>query len=173
MQATVSNEKVTRRSFVGYVIAALGAFIGTVLGAASAIFAASPALTQEKGEEFTLGLAASFEVGVPKLIDLRMTVKDGWVVEETTRSVWVLRTDQDRFLTYNPKCTHLGCIVSWVPSQKVFRSPCHGGIFSPEGDVLAGPPPRPLDRLENRVENGRLIVQYREFRLGVPEKVDA
>lgn len=173
MQATSSTDRVSRRSFLGYIVGALGAFIGTVLGASGAVLAASPVLAQKKTSEYSLGSAASFQVGVPKFVDLRMTVKDGWVVDETTKSVWVLKTADDQFLTYNPRCTHLGCVVSWVASEKRFKCPCHGGTFSPEGEVLAGPPPRPLDRLANRIQNGNLVVEYREFRLGVPEKVES
>ena len=40
------------------------------------------------------------------------------------------------------KCTHLGCSLRLVGEQLV--CPCHGGRFSLRGEVLAGPPPRPL-----------------------------
>lgn len=173
MDRVVDREKVNRRSFLGYSIAAVGAFIASVVGSATALFAASPLFTQKRGEWVTLGPAGGFQVGVPKLVDFPLSRKDGWVVEETTRSVWVVRTGQNEFVTYNPRCTHLGCIVSWVPDRQAFRSPCHGGFFSLEGAVLAGPPPRPLDRLENRVEGGKLLVNYQEFRLGIPEQVEA
>jgi Rieske Fe-S protein len=33
-----------------------------------------------------------------------------------------------------------------------FRCPCHGGVFDAEGNVVEGPPPRPLDRVEVRVD---------------------
>lgn len=173
MQATSSTDSISRRSFLGYIIGALGAFIGTVLTASGAALAASPVLVQKKSSEYSLGSATSFQVGVPKFVDLRMTVKDGWVVDETTKSVWVVKNAEGSFLTFNPRCTHLGCAVSWNASEKAFKCPCHGGTFSPEGQVLAGPPPRPLDRLENRVQNGNLIVEYKDFRLGVPEKVES
>jgi cytochrome b6-f complex iron-sulfur subunit len=44
-------------------------------------------------------------------------------------------------------CTHLGCIVGWREEEGDFFCPCHAGIFSPEGEVLAGPPPRALPSL--------------------------
>ena len=39
-----------------------------------------------------------------------------------------------------------------------------------DGKVVGGPPPRPLDTLDWRVEGGNLVVDYRDFLLGVPEK---
>ena len=48
---------------------------------------------------------------------------------------------------------------------------CHGGVFDIEGRLLAGPPPRPLDSLNYKIENGELRVEYRDFRLGIPEKI--
>jgi Rieske Fe-S protein len=45
-------------------------------------------------------------------------------------------------------------------------------MFDPKtGAVLAGPPPRPLDRLETKIEKGDLYVAYRDFRVGTAEKV--
>jgi hypothetical protein len=36
--------------------------------------------------------------------------------------------------------------------------------------VLDGPPPRPLDRLETRIEKGILFAAYQTFRAGIPEQ---
>ena len=32
-----------------------------------------------------------------------------------------------------------------------FKCPCHGGIYARDGQVVSGPPPRPLERLNSRV----------------------
>jgi cytochrome b6-f complex iron-sulfur subunit len=48
---------------------------------------------------------------------------------------------------FSAVCTHLGCIVQWQKGQNQFLCPCHGGQFSSEGAVLAGPPPKPLEKL--------------------------
>lgn len=34
----------------------------------------------------------------------------------------------------------------------------HDGIFDKQGNVVSGPPPRPLDRYETRVENDQLLI---------------
>ena len=166
------QEKTSRRTFLGYMIGAIVAFIGSTTGAAAAIFAATPIFKEQPGTSVDLGAVSSFSMGVPKLVDFPLQRKDGWVLEEARKSVWVVRTSESEFVTYSPRCTHLGCIVSWNSQQKLFKSPCHSGVFNLDGDVVGGPPPRPLDRLEHRIEDGRLVVAYREFRLGVPEKLE-
>lgn len=55
-------------------------------------------------------------------------------------------------------CTHLGCIVNWVPEKKEFHCPCHGSIFDAHGNVLRGPAPRPLPSYEVRLQGGQVIV---------------
>lgn len=55
-------------------------------------------------------------------------------------------------------CTHLGCIVQWRKEKQDFLCPCHGGLFSPEGVVLSGPPPKPLARIPFRVADGKITV---------------
>ena len=43
-------------------------------------------------------------------------------------------------------CTHLGCLVKWLPSKGEFFCPCHAGRFDANGVNIAGPPPSPLKR---------------------------
>ena len=56
-------------------------------------------------------------------------------------------------------CTHLGCIVRWQRSRKLFFCPCHGGRFAADGRVLGGPPPAPLERFQVAVNQGKIVVE--------------
>jgi Rieske Fe-S protein len=38
----------------------------------------------------------------------------------------------------------LGCITRYRPGERIIACPCHGSRFSLDGEVLAGPAPRPL-----------------------------
>ncbi|CAE8640982.1 unnamed protein product [Polarella glacialis] len=38
-------------------------------------------------------------------------------------------------------CTHLGCVVPWVPSANKFCCPCHGSQYDENGKVVCGPAP--------------------------------
>jgi menaquinol-cytochrome c reductase iron-sulfur subunit len=74
---------------------------------------------------------------------------------------------------FNGRCTHLGCAYNWRTEGRntgQFLCPCHDGVFSLDGTVQDGPPPRPLDTLAVQVEDGVLMVTYQDFRLGVPDK---
>ncbi len=67
-------------------------------------------------------------------------------------------------------CPHLGCSVSWHDEENNFVCPCHNGQFTADGKLMGGPPPRGLDLLECKVEDGKLIVHYQYFRQLVPNK---
>lgn len=72
----------------------------------------------------------------------------------------LLRLDEERYVAYSGKCTHLSCAVYWEPDRgqggELF-CPCHDGIFEPQtGDVIAGPPPRPLPKILLENEDGTL-----------------
>jgi cytochrome b6-f complex iron-sulfur subunit len=55
-------------------------------------------------------------------------------------------------------CTHLGCTVRWQEGKQQFYCPCHDGRFDRDGDVIAGPPPIPLERLPVKVFPDKVIV---------------
>jgi cytochrome b6-f complex iron-sulfur subunit len=80
----------------------------------------------------------------------------------------LLKTESG-YRAFSLVCTHLGCVVRWRPdearkknSQKKiagrFACPCHGGVFDSEGQVVSGPPPRALERLEVRERNGQVFI---------------
>jgi len=74
---------------------------------------------------------------------------------------------------FAPACPHLGCGYRWFPAEKRFKCPCHASVFDIDGNVLAGPAPRPLDGLETRVEDGRVFVKFQLFQVGTATKVAA
>lgn len=56
-------------------------------------------------------------------------------------------------------CTHLGCTPNWIEGEQLFKCPCHGSVFTPEGDVVAGPAPEPLFRAPLALaSDGQLVV---------------
>ncbi len=60
----------------------------------------------------------------------------------------LIRPDEDTYVAYSQKCTHLSCAVFYSPEKRRLECPCHEGYFSVRnGDVLQGPPPRPLPRV--------------------------
>lgn len=66
------------------------------------------------------------------------------------------------------KCTHLGCVVPWLPGEPTedrlatkgrFNCPCHASIFNRYGEVRGGPAPRPLDLFKVRIEGNQVVVE--------------
>ncbi|NOX20740.1 MAG: Rieske (2Fe-2S) protein [Nitrospirae bacterium] len=63
-----------------------------------------------------------------------------------------------RLFALSPVCSHLGCLVNWHRKKGQFLCPCHGGKYDIEGNVIAGPPPRPLTRLPMKLDKGKLYL---------------
>ncbi len=55
-------------------------------------------------------------------------------------------------------CTHLGCIVQWQKERQEFICPCHAGLYTVDGAVISGPPPKPLQKIPVVVANGTITV---------------
>ncbi|MNY41095.1 Arsenite oxidase subunit AioB precursor [compost metagenome] len=67
----------------------------------------------------------------------------------------MIRHEDGTFDAFSQKCTHLGCSVFYSEHGDKLECPCHEGFFDcKSGDVLAGPPQRPLPRIELEVANG-------------------
>ncbi len=96
-------------------------------------------------------------------------------METAPQAVWVVKQGGENFTVFNPRCTHLTCAYSWKeegPHKGHFFCPCHDGVFDINGQVLGGPPPRPLDTLPVKVEDGRLFTIYKDFRAGITDKFE-
>ena len=83
--------------------------------------------------------------------------------ESTTHTVnsygvFVVRQNESQARVFSNLCTHLGCRVSWHTDLQEYVSPCHDGHFDIDGKVTKGPPPRPLDQYETKVENRNLFI---------------
>lgn len=62
-----------------------------------------------------------------------------------------IRLPEGRLVAYSSICTHLACAVLWRAEENHLLCPCHDGVFDPaSGEVLAGPPPRPLPSVRLR-----------------------
>lgn len=139
------------------------AFISGVISLAMAVpligSAIAPAFKKGQKKWVDLGLVDLLKGARHKKINYTFQSKDGWVQATRERSVYVTDEGGGRFLVFSRVCTHLGCLVRWDEKKRHYHCPCHGGIFDEVGNVIAGPPPRPLERLRVKVENGVLYVR--------------
>ncbi len=59
-------------------------------------------------------------------------------------------------VAYSDVCTHLSCAVLYQGDGKL-HCPCHEGLFDAKtGNVLAGPPTRPLSLIQLAIQNGTI-----------------
>ena len=70
----------------------------------------------------------------------------------------VLQRSPGVFVAFSAVCTHLGCVVRWLPEKGEFLCPCHAGHYSSDGKVLGGPPPKPLQAIPIAISGNNLLV---------------
>ena len=166
---------IPRRRFLKWVSGIGAALTALVFGtpAASAFFAPALKRPARRGWTKVADDVSTLDVGVPIKVDFVEATNDAWVESRALRTVWLYTEDGEKFSAFSGVCTHLGCSFSYDADKKQYHCPCHHGLFDVKtGAVLGGPPPRPLDTLPVRVENGEVHVQYKTFRTGVAEKVE-
>jgi len=104
-----------------------------------------------------MGKVDDLPLNVPQRLEVARRVAEGWVTEDSQVTAWVVR-QPDKLHVFDPHCTHLGCAYGWNEQAKQFICPCHGGVFSLNGKVVGGPPPRPLDTYAYEVRESFLYV---------------
>lgn len=165
-----------RRTFLQWISAMCATTIAALIGVPAVRAALSPAAAKPLDKSWikVADDTALLDIGVPVRLDFVQEQNDAWVESRAMNSVWLFTEDGDTFKAYNGHCTHLGCGFLYDKDAKHFICPCHRGQFDVKtGAVLAGPPPRPLDELPVQVRDAAVYVQYKDFRLGVAEKVEA
>jgi Rieske Fe-S protein len=76
------------------------------------------------------------------------------------------RRDEQTFVAYSQKCTHLSCAVVHEPKRDCLQCPCHEGFFDiSTGRPIAGPPRRPLPIIKLEVRQGAI------YATGIEERV--
>lgn len=160
-----SKNHLGRRDFIKGTAAAIGGLIGTLIGIPSIIFLLSPSLNaEEDSDSIDLGPLENYPVGSPTRFEFTRTKVNGWERTSVNYGLFVVRKSESEVRVFSDICTHLGCRVSWHPDQEHYISPCHDGHFDLLGNVISGPPPRPLDEFVTRIEDGNLLVALPPFK---------
>ena len=153
------KDNVSRRDFMKTAIVSIGGLISAAIGLPAVAYVVGPALKQNADEWIRLGSVGKVEPNNPTLFKTAIETQTGWVNAEEEFSAYVLTANGQDFIAISNICTHLGCRVRWIPEEDGYFCPCHNGVFSKDGNVVSGPPPRPLDRFEVKVEDGVLFVK--------------
>jgi Rieske Fe-S protein len=153
--------QVSRRDFIKGTTAVVGGLIGALIGIPSVAFLLSPAMKSGAKADavVALGPLDNYPIGVPTRFDFTQTKVNGWERTAINYGLYVVRKSESEVRIFSDVCTHLGCRVTWHADQEHYISPCHDGHFDILGNVISGPPPRPLDEFETKIEGGELFVQ--------------
>jgi len=70
----------------------------------------------------------------------------------------LINTPQSELKAFSAVCTHLNCTVQYDSSDSIIWCACHNGKYDLNGQVISGPPPRPLEAFQVNVRGDDIIV---------------
>jgi menaquinol-cytochrome c reductase iron-sulfur subunit len=173
-------EAYPRSTFLSAATLGLGAVIGGLVTLPVLGFAVLPSFTNQEEQDAELGPIEDFPEGE---FVIATYLEDPEVGEVTRRTMFIRNNGYldgvPSFTTLYSRCAHLGCPVqpnglidedrkktvdndNQVELTPVlvtgFGCPCHGGQYDTEGNRVAGPPVRALDRAEFSIKDGKLVL---------------
>ena len=135
-----AEDEVTRREFTRYLVLGAGAMAAGNVG----IAAWTQLRSINQGEARPIVGLADVPVGQTYLF--RYPTDDDPAV--------LLRLGDRELVAFSQKCTHLGCVVYYEADEDRWHCPCHEGNFeAATGQVISGPPTRPLGRIDVEVRD--------------------
>ena len=176
------GERFPRSRFLEGATLGLGGIIGVIVTLPAAGFALLPGFVKQKQHEVDLGPIGDFEENKWKVATFLRDPSEG---EVSRRTAYIrnngLLDGKPSFTVISNRCAHLGCPVQpggplFAKQEKTVKTangavqvtpmlpaagficPCHGGSYDQEGNRIAGPPVRGLDRYQFSIRNGRLIL---------------
>ena len=156
-----NSPHMSRREFVTIVTAATGTVMGVIIGLPAIGYLISPALQKVSADVWIpVGSVDNYQVGIPTLFNFNRTKIYGWEKTVNSYGAYILKHEDGSFLVLSNKCTHLSCRVNWTAQVTAYVCPCHAAWFDINGQIIKGPPPRPLDQYETIVENNILYIHF-------------
>lgn len=148
-RAVISRSKFLTGATVG-----LGGLIGLAVAVPVLGFVLGPSFATEDWYWTSFGPVDNKEYKEGTFVPV--IFERGKLGELDRRVAYVRRDGAEEFTIISNTCMHLGCPVQFKTTG--FACPCHGGQYDVEGIRTAGPPIRPLNRFEYKVDNGNLLV---------------
>ena len=150
---------INRQDFFKAAIVGIAGLIGASLGIPAIAYIISPAKKNAQAQNWIrLGAISKVEVNTPTLFKATVEQKTGWIVNQEELTVYVITENGRDYIALSNICTHLGCRVRWIAEKGQFFCPCHNGVFDKNGTVVSGPPPKPLERYETKIEENQLFI---------------
>lgn len=141
------KEGLERRTALGWLIRGFLSLWG--LGAAAVGISFLQAPSAEKRPSEGLVRCGSFSA---------LAIGEARFIRHGLEPMFVVRASSTEVLALPAVCTHLRCILKWNASGQSFRCPCHNGAFDRNGNVLSGPPTRPLVPYRAEILSDEIVV---------------
>jgi cytochrome b6-f complex iron-sulfur subunit len=141
----------SRRDLLNFALLSTGVLGGALVLGPIAWFATAP----------SEGRSATGDLFVGHLEDFQENSSRTQIING--REFLIIRKSGEHFYALAATCTHSdACLVAWVPERRQIVCPCHRGIFDVQGNVVSGPPPRPLASRPVVVREGKVYVRELE-----------
>jgi cytochrome b6-f complex iron-sulfur subunit len=88
-----------------------------------------------------------------------LPVGEARFIRHGTDPFFVIRATETQALALSATCTHRRCVLNWESASRTIHCPCHAGIFDRNGNVLSGPPTKPLAQFPAEVRFDQIIVR--------------
>jgi Rieske Fe-S protein len=171
-------ERYPRSKFLELSTLGLGGVIGGIVTAPALGFMVIPPFLHQGEKDHNLGPLTDYPEGKYVIATFMSDPSQG----EVSRRTAFVRFNGDvgnlpSFTIISNHCAHLGCPVqpngpldsagtknlgdvTLIPTVSIagFGCPCHGGQYDTEGNRIAGPPVRALDRYSYSIRNGNLYL---------------
>ncbi|HEV2591820.1 MAG TPA: Rieske 2Fe-2S domain-containing protein [Gaiellaceae bacterium] len=171
-------DRYPRAKFLEIGTLGLGGVIGGLVTVPALGFMVMPAFLKQGQKPIDIGPLSDYPEGKYVVATFMTDKTQG---EVSRRTAYVRYNGplkgQPSFTILSNHCAHLGCPVqpngpldnkgtkefgdvTLIPTVSIagFGCPCHGGQYDPEGNRIAGPPVRALDRYSYSIRNGRLFL---------------
>ena len=151
------EEAINRRRFLTAGFWTVSGITTLIIGGTGARFFVGNALDPKPEQWVTVATLTDLPPGQVHRASFTVRTFDAWREVEKKGLLYAYSDDGVEYTVVDATCTHLGCNVRWQESEARFACPCHGGFFTREGEVIDGPPPGPLRRLETKIQNNVLM----------------
>lgn len=135
------EDQVTRREFVRYLT------LGSVGAAVGSVGLAGMTQLRRQPEREPMEVVAVDQIDIGGSYLFRYPTDHDPAI--------LIRPTEDELLGFSQRCTHLACVVYYEHDASELICPCHNGHFdAQDGRNVAGPPQRPLNRIDLEIRDG-------------------
>ena len=140
------QERLSRRGFLQWLLKGAGlALVG------SALYPIVRYLYPPSGGESSVSSVVAATTG-------ELATNSAKIFRFGNRPGLLVRTPQDEFKAFSAVCTHLGCTVHFDSDTSIITCACHNGKFDLNGQVISGPPPKPLETYQVNLRGEDVVV---------------